>query len=93
VWTLPEQVSGADLVLRALTHSRRATPALAAVAANPDGPYDRANLDQHSWGPRRPGSLDTVGTDVVGRLKYVGFDAGVRVCVSSLAVGHVSTAR
>lgn len=93
IWTLPEPVSGADLVLRALTHAQRVTPALAAVSTSENAEFDRANPDRHVWGPRRPGSLDTVGTDVVGRLKYLGFDAGVRVCVSSLAVGHVSAAR
>lgn len=91
-WSLPEPVEGADLVLRALAHAQRQSPVLAAVSTAADAGFDRANVDQHLWGPHRRGSLDTVAGDAVTRVKYVGFDAGVRVCVSSLAVGHVSAA-
>ena len=92
VWRLPDPVSGDDLVLRALTKAQRQTPVVAAVAPDPDGTYVQANLDQHVWGPHRPGGLDTVEAQTVGVLKYVRFTPGVRVCVSSLAVAHVTDA-
>ena len=92
VWTLPDPVSGGDLVLRALTSARQQTPVGAAVAPDPDDGFDQANVDQHVWGPHRPGSLDTVAADTVSLVKYVHFAPGVRVCVASLAVAHVVAA-
>jgi len=90
IWTLSDPVSGADLVLRALSRAQRETPALAAVSPAPGAGFDRANPDPHVWGPHRAGSLDTVAGTAVSAVKYAGFTAGVQVCVSSLAVGHVS---
>jgi hypothetical protein len=88
-WTLPEPVSGADLVLRALAEARRQTPVITSVTTSSGADYDRANVDEHTWGPHRPGTLDTVDEDTVSTAKYAGFAIDVRICVSSLAVTQV----
>jgi hypothetical protein len=90
VWTLPDALSGDDLVLRALTHAQRQTRVVAAVTAEPGDGFDRANVDEHVWGPNRPGTIDTVVPGTVAAVKYAHFTPGVRICVSSLAVAHVA---
>jgi hypothetical protein len=92
LWTLPEPVTAPDLVVRTMAGVDDTTSVRVTVRPDSTGGFDRANVDEHTIGPEDAGVLDTVSSPAVTTVRLKGFTPGVRVCLESVAVGHLTPA-
>ncbi|QIG44794.1 hypothetical protein G5V58_20220 [Nocardioides anomalus] len=89
IWALGEPVEGPGLVVRTTAEVSSPTGLRTVVRRTGATTFDRANPDDHSLTPRRPGVLDNVQATSIATLRVKGFDPGVDVCVKSVEVGRL----
>ena len=88
-WTLPEGVTGPDLLVRTEGYADRPTSFRVSVRPTSAEPFEPANFDGHQLGPDGDAVLDTVAPAAVRVLRLREITWGSRLCLSRIAVGRV----